>query len=60
MSSQLKFADLFFIFNQGNNILVADNDRAWADLGHYPDNCFPQPDTCSNGMTISLWYKVNK
>ena len=35
------------------------NDKSWAHLGFYRNNCFPEPFTCPNGITVSLWFKVS-
>ena len=32
----------------------------YANLGTYPDECWPAPDTCADGASIALWVKVKE
>ena len=48
-----------YFFPQVGKGLVASADRSWASLGRYPDNCFPQPDTCDDGLTVSFWFRID-
>ena len=41
------------------NGLVASADRSWASLGKFPDFCFTQPEKCSNGISVSFWFRVD-
>ncbi len=41
------------------NGLIASADRSWASLGRFPDKCFTQPDSCTNGLSVIFWFRVD-
>ena len=58
-NSNASSAEIVLILSlKGNQALVTNANRSWAHLGYYPNNCFPEPSTCPNGITVSLWFKV--
>ncbi len=39
--------------------IIASADRSWASLGRFPGRCFTQPLSCSQGLSVSFWFRVD-